>query len=106
MPLRHNIIGQTQPQTRSLPSGLGGKKRLEDFVFDRVGDAVAVVFDGDFDGIVQFFGTDSYGGLVGLGTREGCRYDASTALSNRIKRIINQIQQHSANVLRDDFDFR
>jgi hypothetical protein len=39
MPLRHNIISQTQPQTRALPRRLGGEKRLEDFVFDGFGNA-------------------------------------------------------------------
>ena len=50
MPLGHNVISQTEPQTRALPSRLGGEKGLEDFVFDGFGDAVAVVFDADFDG--------------------------------------------------------
>ena len=47
MPLRHNVIRQTQPQTRSLPSRFGRKKRLKDFVADGFGDAVVLDFDDD-----------------------------------------------------------
>lgn len=38
----HNIIAQTQTQSCSLPGRLGCEERLEDFVFDGVGDAGAV----------------------------------------------------------------
>jgi hypothetical protein len=41
----HNIIAQAQSQARSLTRRLCGEKRLEDFVFDGVGDAGAIVFD-------------------------------------------------------------
>ena len=34
MPLRHNVMRQTQPQTRALPGRFGGEEGLEDFAFD------------------------------------------------------------------------
>jgi hypothetical protein len=43
----HNIITQTQPQSSTLACWFGGKERLEDFVSDGVGDAGAVVGNGD-----------------------------------------------------------
>lgn len=36
MPFGHNIIRQTQPQTRSFAHGFGRKKGLEDFGFRSV----------------------------------------------------------------------
>jgi hypothetical protein len=45
----HNIIRQRQSQTRALACWLGSEERLKYFVFNRVGDAGAVVGDGDLD---------------------------------------------------------
>jgi len=42
-PFGHNIIRQTEPQTRSLPGRFGGEKGLEDFVADGFGDVIAIV---------------------------------------------------------------
>ncbi len=47
-----NIIGNTQPQPRTLRSMLRRKKRLQNFVFDLIRNARAVVFD--FDGYSSF----------------------------------------------------
>jgi len=80
MPLDHNVIRQTQPQTRPLPSWFGGEKRLEDFVFDGFGNAVAVVLNHNQDLIVNFLGGNGDGGHVRLGTREGCPYGAGDQL--------------------------
>ena len=92
MPFGYNVIRQTQPQTRALPGRFGGEKGLEDFVFDGFGDAGAVVFYLNQDLIVNFLGGNGDGGLVRWGTREGCHYGTSATLSNRIKRIVDQIQ--------------
>jgi hypothetical protein len=46
----HNIIREYSAQPRTLRPFLRGKKRLQDFVFDLIGDARAVVFD--FDGYI------------------------------------------------------
>lgn len=43
----HNIMGDTQ--ARTLSAFLRRNKRLQDFVFDLVGNARAVVIDGDLD---------------------------------------------------------
>ena len=64
MPLRHNIIRQTQSQTRPLPSRLGGEEGLEDFLADGFRDAIAVVLHLDDDLITRFLGGNGDGGLV------------------------------------------
>ncbi len=71
MPLGHNIIRQTQPQARPLPSRFGGEKGLEDFVTDGFGDAVTIVLHLDDDLIVCFLGGNGDGGFVGAPPR-GC----------------------------------
>lgn len=43
-----NIISNTQPETGTFVSLFGGEERLQDFVFDVVGDTGAVVGDTDF----------------------------------------------------------
>jgi hypothetical protein len=60
----HDIVGDTQPQPGSLCALFGGEERLQDFVFDLVGDARAVVFD--FDGDALVFLAGAYG-ETGLG---------------------------------------
>ena len=45
----YNIMSYTQPQPRTLCPLLRRKKRLQDFVFDFIGNARAVVFDLDGD---------------------------------------------------------
>ena len=58
-PMRlNNIIAQTQSQSRALSSGLSGEERLEDFVFDGLGDTGAVVFDRDLYFVTEVFGGD------------------------------------------------
>jgi hypothetical protein len=42
-------MGDAQPQPSSFRSFFGGKEWLQDFVFDLVGDAGAIVGDGDFN---------------------------------------------------------
>lgn len=64
MPLHHNIIRQTQPQSRPLPGRLGGEEGLEDFVADGFGNAVTVVLNFDDDLITRFLGGNGDGGLV------------------------------------------
>ena len=104
MPLRDNIIRQTQPQSRALSSRLCGEKGLEDFLADGFRDAEAIVLYLNQDLIVNFLGGNGDGGLVRWGTREGCHYGASATLSNRIKCIVDQIQQFPPNVLWNDGD--
>jgi hypothetical protein len=53
----NNIIRNTQPKPRTLRALLCGKKRLQDFVFDLVGNARPVVFDLDGYGFFGLMGS-------------------------------------------------
>ncbi len=69
MPLRHNVVAQRQPQTRTLSGGFGGEKRLENLGLHCVGNAGAIVADADFDGsavrtCIHQPGADRNSGLV------------------------------------------
>ena len=64
MPLIHNVIRQTQPQTCALSSRLGGEEGLEDFLADGFGDAVSIVLYFDDDLIVRFLRGNGDGGLI------------------------------------------
>ena len=64
MPLRHNIIRQTQPQTRALPGRFGGEEGLEDFLTDGIRDAIAIVLYLDDDMVTCFLGGNGDGGVV------------------------------------------
>ena len=59
----YNIITQTQSQSRSLSCWFGSEKWLEDFVFDRIRNAGAVVGDDDlyFIGYVFSINYDEWG---------------------------------------------
>ena len=64
MPFRHNIMRQTQPQTRPLPGRFGGEEGLEDFIADGFWNAIAVVLDLDDDLITCFLSGNGDGWLV------------------------------------------
>ena len=64
MPFRHNVIRQTQPQTRALPGRFGGEKGLEDFLTDGFRNAIAIVLHLDDDLIARFLGGNGDGGVV------------------------------------------
>ena len=58
-PMRlHYIMGNAQPKACSLRPFFGGKERLQNFVFDIVWDAGAVVGDGNGDGVFCLMGSD------------------------------------------------
>ena len=60
MPFGDDIITQTQAQPGAFACGFGGEKRLEDFVFDFIGDAIAIILNPDFNLIVYSFCVDNY----------------------------------------------
>ncbi len=56
----NDIITQGETKSRSRPARLGSEERLEDLFFDGVGDAGAVVGDGDFYFIAFYFCRNLY----------------------------------------------
>src|SRR5580700_5245741 len=92
------IIAQAESQHRPLPGRLGGKKRLEYLVHDLPGNAIAIISYMDFYFVVRSF--CAYGNPWRIACSSRFLF-----FTDRVKRIVVQIQQHPAYVLGDDVDF-
>lgn len=111
MPHLHNIIRQTQPQTRALPSRFDGEEGLGNFLTDGFRDAIAVAHYLNYDLIVDFLGRNGDGGLVhSVGVTQSHTdtlpqlHRASTSLRNRIKRISTFLPHRLAHIAPDTPD--
>ena len=86
-----------QPHAQALR--FGGEKGLEDFI-DHVGrNAIAVVLYNYLDAMTNSSCCDSYDGFITF-------HSAFGLFRNNIERIVDQVQQYSANVLSDYMNVR
>src|SRR5687768_12048652 len=95
----YDIISQTQTQTCSLPCWLCSKKRLKYFIQYLLWDTWSVILYSYFNPTINFFCTHPNSRFMLMvwvfeppfGGQGGC-----------IKCIIDQIQDHSSNILRNN----
>ena len=95
MLLDHDVVAEREAEPGAFAGGLGGEERIEHFRLHLVGNAGAVVADGDLDAIAEVARRGGDRRLVGA-----VRF-ALLALRRRVEAVGNQVQQHPCDLLRD-----
>ena len=94
MPLGDNVIGERQAQTRSFAGGLGGEERLKDLGPSSDSGMPVPLSIHDFDRVSNALRANPNSWLIfGIGDLPGL-------LRNGVERIVVEVQQHPANLLR------
>ena len=92
MALGHDVITQAQPQPGSFTARLGGEKWLKNLFLNIFRDSRAIVSHANLH--YSIFNLRPYS------------YLRSLTPFNRLKGIIDQIQQNPSNILGNDLDLR